>query len=370
MLPSAAPLLCLAVLVARAGQHSCRGAAPAANAGCYGWQRRALAARPGPRGDEAGEWVRLGLCVLKQRASRRATMLMHVSKSGGTSVCSLASRQPHCRDVATAERHPDNRTCTARTCRRHHRAALARPGGPVGSNCWSAHMDDGPRWFEAALFPNQSAVAAGADTTAAGAAGMLQRLRQKAARGFHKRLGRAPTGAELDARVEKLRGFVERQSAGAAAGGVGERRALHAWMFDGPGKHTPRGTCQGRAAWLDALGANFFAVENYLPGFVCYRDFHSVIFIRDPLDRILSHVRHIVRIVEEDRAQGLPEAPGFLAGNIYRTTGNGTGTGSRDATHGHGHALNARFLGPELRHIMDNMCVPSAGAARCSMCHG
>ena len=87
--------------------------------GCLPPARRALA--------EAGvvqeaPWQAMALCM--SRRDPDAVFLLHVSKSGGSSVCTWADAS-RCLDAASAE--------GVRTLRE--------------GNCWSRTFDDGPHWF-------------------------------------------------------------------------------------------------------------------------------------------------------------------------------------------------------------------------------
>ena len=73
--------------------------------------RRALAARTDAF---PADWRRLGKCMVESRAARPVVMFVHVSKSGGTSVCQDA-RSDGC--------------------------------STDGNNCWVIELDDGPSWI-------------------------------------------------------------------------------------------------------------------------------------------------------------------------------------------------------------------------------
>ena len=73
--------------------------------------RRALAARTD---SDPAAWRRLGKCLVESRAARPVVMFVHVSKSGGTSVCQNA-RSDGC--------------------------------STAGNNCWVLELDDGPSWI-------------------------------------------------------------------------------------------------------------------------------------------------------------------------------------------------------------------------------
>ena len=142
-------------------------------------------------------------------------MLMHLSKSGGTSMCQWAERAG-CHDPVYAER-----------------PGLVRGGEfggieVMGHNCWSRTLEDGPIWL-----PKP---------------GSLPQMRGKLAvmAAAHRRAGAA--------------------------------------------------TCAGRESFLRSHGLDFFAVEAPAWGELarspaaCLARFHSVILLRDPLERLHSHL--------------------------------------------------------------------------------
>ena len=100
--------------------------------------RRALA-EAGNRTTGA-DWRSFAARARAERSARRAILFVHVSKSGGTSLCQAATRGEGCHDVATIEAMGLER------CARGPAPNVTDQGLAFGLNCWSRRLGDGPIW--------------------------------------------------------------------------------------------------------------------------------------------------------------------------------------------------------------------------------
>jgi len=99
----------------------------------------------------------MGSCLTKSRQLRHAILFIHVSKSGGTSLCQAALKE-RCVDPATVV------------------DKLGQPKRELWSNCWNEiPFDDGPRWVRMELLTQPVWFAHNATFRAANASTCAQR---------------------------------------------------------------------------------------------------------------------------------------------------------------------------------------------------
>ena len=113
---------------------------------CDARARRTLAAahRIGAVTATSHAWRELHRCIEARRPLRPSVQLLHISKSGGTSICAAAVHAG-CRDARWAEYYPQD------ACKIRPRDERARVDNRwvhlTWDNCIAGHFDDGPRWI-------------------------------------------------------------------------------------------------------------------------------------------------------------------------------------------------------------------------------
>ena len=110
---------------------------------CSAASRRSLAnAHRTGESSTRDAWRVLADCIAVDRRRRPGVMLLHVSKSGGTTMCAQAV-QAGCRDARWAEYHP-------RSCGVRPPVETTRVGTVAvhlsWDNCMGRYFDDGPMW--------------------------------------------------------------------------------------------------------------------------------------------------------------------------------------------------------------------------------
>ena len=223
--------------------------------------RRALA-EAGNRTTGA-DWRSFAARSRAERSARRAILFVHVSKSGGTSLCMAATRGAGCHDVATIEATGLER------CARGPAPNVTGDKGAAfafGLNCWSRWLGDGPIWKYSTSTNNNYGKKGDGRRTCAARLAYVGSVRANL-------LALESYAPGLDARAFAA-------ASGAPPPAVAARLALSAPSFDA----------------RDA---------------VCGRDFVTVLVVREPLERIHSHFQNIVQVLRDDPDANFPPSRVF-----------------------------------------------------------